>query len=253
MSDSARITISAIEGSAACLLSVGGASRGAPSKPNEDYFAIAAPQESRHRGVVLAIADGISANGGARVAAEMTVRSLLSDYYATPEHWSPSRALDRLLESANDWLASENRRRSGQGGMVVALSVLVLRAQRYHLAHVGDTRVYRARGRMLEQITQDHTWPRRDMRHVHRRAVGLDSYLVADFAQGELEPDDVFLMVSDGVWDVLDDLALRAVILQGDDCQRAADALVSQALARQAGYMGRNDATAVVARVERAP
>ncbi|HZP87943.1 MAG TPA: PP2C family serine/threonine-protein phosphatase [Burkholderiales bacterium] len=229
---------------------IGGASAGAPLKVNEDFYGVAAPQDGRERGIVLAVADGISAGGDARAAAEMTVRSMLADFYATPAAWSTARTLDRLLESANDWLASENLRRPALSGIVAALSVLVLRADRYHVAHVGDTRIYRLRGRLLEQITHDHTWPRRDMRHVLRRAVGLDSYLVADFSEGELQPGDVFLLVSDGVWDVLDEGALREALVEQDDPERTAVALVSQALARQAVYMGRNDATAAIARIE---
>jgi protein phosphatase len=131
--------------------------------------------------------------------------------------------------------------------------VLVLRGERYYLAHVGDTRVYRARGDALDQVTRDHTWPRRDMRHVVKRAVGLDSYLVADFAEGDLWAQDIFVMVSDGVWDVLDDTVLRDAALHCLDAQEVADELVAQAIARQAGYMGRNDATAVVVKIESEP
>lgn len=238
------------DGQPALAVQVGGASASAPSKVNEDFYGVAAPPEAYERGALLAIADGISASGNGRAGAEMTVRALLSDFYATPSDWSAARALDRLLESANDWLASENRRRPMDGGVVAALSVLVLHPTRYCVAHVGDTRVYRIRSGVLEQITQDHTWPRRDMRHVLRRAVGLDSYLVADFAEGDVLPGDCFVLLTDGVWDVLDAQALRGAVLESDGAQAAADRLVAQSIKLQATYMGRNDATAVVAQIE---
>lgn len=250
MPNSSRITLGSAPGSAVRTLRVGGASQGAPSKTNEDFYGVAAPPEAAQRGAVLAVADGISAKGGGRAAAEMTVRSLLADFYATPVDWSASRALDRLLESANDWLMSENRRRPADGTVVAALSVLVLRPDRYCIAHVGDTRVYRVRGNIVEQITQDHTWTRRDMRHVLRRAVGLDSYLVADFAEGDVQAGDTFVLLTDGVWDVLDDATVHAAVVGCGDAQAAADLLVSQSLQRQASYMGRNDATAVVACID---
>ena len=135
-----RILLPSPNGGTVLAVHVGGASMGAPSKANEDFYGVAAPPEAGERGAVLAIADGISAGGDGRAAAEMTVRSLLSDYYATPADWNASRALDRLLESANDWLASENRRRPANGGIVAALSVLVLYPTHYCVAHVGDTR-----------------------------------------------------------------------------------------------------------------
>lgn len=246
---SSRILLPSPDGRPPFALLVGGASAGAPSKSNEDFYGVALPPEAYERGALLAIADGISATGDARSAAEMTVRSMLADFYATPADWSASRALDRLLESANDWLASENRRRPANGGVVAALSVLVLHPTRYCIAHVGDTRVYRIRGGVLEQITQDHTWPRRDMRHVLKRAVGLDSHLVADFEEGDVQEGDTFVMLTDGVWDVLDGDMLRSALLESHDAQAAAERLVAQSIKRQATYMGRNDATAVVATI----
>lgn len=235
-------------GQAALHVHVGCAS-GAPSgKSNEDYYGMAAS-----RGIVIALADGVSSDGRGRLASEIAVRSLLQDFDATPANWSTALALDRLLTAANDWLAAENRRRSSLEGAVAALSVLVLEPGGYHLGHVGDTRIYRLRGTALEQLTTDHTWPRRDMRHVLKRALGLDSHVVVDFAHGELQAGDVFMLVSDGVWDVLGDAQIRATLREHADPQLAAAQLVRQALAHQAAYIGRNDATAMVAAIGAAP
>ncbi len=242
-------------------LRVGAATGSAPGKLNEDFYGIATPpqdpddpgrQRSGQRGIVLALADGISANGSGRFAAETTVRTLLEDFYATPIGWTTSIALHRLVDAANGWLAAENRRRPELGGPVAALSAMVVRNNRYFLAHIGDTRVYRLRGKVLVQLTVDHTWPRRDMRHVLKRAVGLDTHLVADYSDGELRAGDVFLMLTDGVWDVLGEATLREHACAADDPQQLASTLVDRALGQQAAYMGRNDATAVVVAVHRA-
>jgi protein phosphatase len=245
-----RIPIWAPPGALPLWLSVGCTSGAATGKLNEDFYGVAEPPERAEQGIVLGLADGISADGSGRMAAEMVIRTLLHDFYATPASWSASAALDRLLTAANDWLDAENRRRAASSGAVAALSVMVLRENRYYLAHVGDTRVYRLRGSVLKQLTIDHTWPRRDMRHVLKRAVGLDSYLVVDFADGELRPGDTFLLASDGVWDVLGDEQLRSALRERMAPARAAAHLVEQALAQQAAYMGRNDATAMVAVIE---
>ena len=87
------------------------------------------------------------------------------------------------------------------------------------------------------------------MRHIPKRAFGLDGHLVVDYAAGDVLPGDVYLLVTDGVWEVLGDAAiLTAARLEGP--ADAAERLVGEAMARQAGYMGRNDATAIVARVD---
>jgi serine/threonine protein phosphatase PrpC len=233
----------------------GGFSRPASGKPNEDFYALLFPDGSQpgRREIVIALADGLSADGSARPTIEAVVLGLLSDYYATPLRWSVARALDRLLRAANDWVWAQNMRGRERDGVTAAVSLLVLQDGRYYLAHVGDTRVYRLRHGRLTQLTVDHVWPRRDLRHVLRRAVGLDSHLVVDFADGELEAGDVFLMVTDGVWEVLGDVRMTEILSRVEDPESIARALVAASHERQAAYMGRNDATAILLRVEAAP
>jgi protein phosphatase len=239
------LPICAPPGAPRLLAAIGCATGAAAGKLNEDFFGVARPPVRPEQGLLIGVADGISQNGSGRIAAETTLRTLLQDFYGTPPGWSASMALDRLLTAANAWIDADNRRRPASGA-VAALSVMVLRGNHYYLAHVGDTRVYRLRGKVLKQLTIDHTWPRRDMRHVPKRAVGLDSHLVVDFADGELRVGDVFLLVTDGVWDVLGDRELLDALREATRPQDAAARLVERALAQQAGYMGRNDATAVV-------
>ena len=184
-------------------LAIGYASAAVGEKINEDCFGVMTPHEmpdAARRGTAVAVADGGSAGGTGRVASEVTVRTLLQDFYATPSQWSVERAIDTVLCSVNDWLFVQNGRDPDFDGVVSTLSMLLFDDGKFHLAHVGDTRVYRWQAGTLERLTADHTWPRRDMRHVLRRAVGLDSHLVIDFQSGQTRRDDVFLMASDGVW-----------------------------------------------------
>ena len=155
-----------------------------------------------------------------------------------------------MLRATNDWLWSENMRHPEYEGMVTTLTIIVFRDNHYHLAHVGDTRVYRRRGAVLKQLTIDHTWARSGMRHVLKRAVGLDTHLVADYTDGELIPGDVFLMASDGVWEVLGERVLREIMEAGHSPESIASELVEQSIKNQVKYMGRNDATAVVIAVD---
>ena len=242
-------------GAAPLAMVVGHATRAAHGKSNEDFYGLAVPAKigAAQKGVMVVLADGISANGNGRIASEITARSLLADYYATSSDWTIAYALEKLLCAANDWILAHNRSRSDNYGVVAAASALVLCGRRYFIAHVGNTRVYRLRDAAFERLTGDHTWPRRDMRNVLKRAIGLDTHLVLDFVEGELREGDTFLIVSDGVWDTLGDRKIRPLLDEADSPQRAADALVAAADAIQATYLGRNDATAVVLSILSAP
>jgi serine/threonine protein phosphatase PrpC len=250
--DTRPVALAGVNGGQPLSVSIGHASRTVAGKQNEDCFGVVTPAEepdAATRGIALAIADGVSGNGGGRFASETTVKSVLRDFYATPANWHVSQALDRVLRSLNDWLLAENLRHPEVEGMVSTLSMLLFAGNQYSLVHVGDTRVYRKRGDILKQLTADHTWQRRDMRHVLRRAVGLDTYLVADFADGEILPGDVFVMLSDGVWEVLGDRVIREVLEPGKDPFEIADELTERSIRSQVQYIGRNDATALVAMI----
>lgn len=240
-------------GKPALQLRLGHASAAVAGKDNEDFYGIVTPAEepeAASRGVAVAIADGVSGNGGGRLASETTVKSLLRDFYGAPVAWNTAHALDKLLRATNDWLLTANSRHPHHEAAVSTLSMMLFKGNYYYMAHVGDTRVYRRRRRVFKQLTSDHTWQRSDMRHVLKRAVGLDSHLVVDYTDGELLPGDVFVLVSDGIWEVLGDKAMREALEDSKDVQAVAGSLVERSIRNQVQYMGRNDATAVVVAVE---
>lgn len=218
---------------------------------NEDFCGMVTPDAAdlAIKGALFAVADGVSGNGGGREAAEYTVRGLLADYYATPETWEISLSLDKVLTAINRWLIAQGAAKKELAGMSCTLSLLVLRGNRYFIGHVGDTRIYRLSNNQCEKLTQDHVWNRPDMQHVLKRAVGLDQHLVPDYVDGELNPDDVFLICCDGVWEPLGDKGIHKILFLHTDPQRAADELVKAAL--QAG--GGDNATALVVRVDSLP
>jgi protein phosphatase len=68
-----------------------------PRPRNEDYCAAATPEgaELDNKGLIAAVADGVGGHANGREAAEYCVRSLLADYYATPDTWSVPRRWTR--------------------------------------------------------------------------------------------------------------------------------------------------------------
>jgi serine/threonine protein phosphatase PrpC len=250
------IALGATPGSRPLALWVGHSTRTVAGKLNEDCYGMVTASEEPSavlRGVAIAIADGVSASGQGRRASEIAITTVLRDYYATPDSWHVSVAIDRVLRSVNDWLLMENLRQPELDGAVTTFSLLLFRPGRYYLVHVGDTRIYRRRRGALSQLSHDHTWQRRDMRHVLKRAVGLDTFLVADYADGDLQNGDTFLMASDGVWEVVGERGVRETLVDAADPQAVAEELTERSMRNQVQYMGRNDATAIVIAVNRHP
>src|SRR5262245_46051042 len=110
---------------------IGYACEAGPREHNEDFAGVLRPPpHDEARGLLAAIADGVSTGGRGREAAQTAVMSLVTDFHAVPATWETTVALDRLIGAHNAWLADHNRRRRGEGGhegaALTTLTALVL-------------------------------------------------------------------------------------------------------------------------------
>ncbi len=219
-----------------------------PRKENQDALRSVQPSAAlaATKGHLFALADGVSGCPDGGLAARATLQALAQDYYSTPETWPVAQALERLLLAQNRWLQAAG---NGQP-LLTTLTALVIRGRRFTLAHVGDCRAYRWHGGRLACLTVDHVWQQAGMQHVLTRALGLESHLVVDFREGELETGETLLLVSDGVWAALGEDSMRRILVDGvTDLDATAQALVAGAL--HAG--GQDNASALLVRVDRLP
>ncbi|MFK3816908.1 protein kinase [Pseudomonas sp. NPDC089407] len=208
-------------------LSFAQASATGPRAENQDALRLVtpAPELAASKGYLFALADGVSQCADGGLAARASLQALALDYYATPATWSVAQALDRLLLAQNRWLRAQG---NGQP-LLTTLSALVLRGRRFTLAHVGDCRVYRWHAGRLQCLSEDHVWDQPGMQHVLKRALGLDQHLLVDYLEGELQPGECYLLLSDGVWASLGEQHIQAVLCEQPDLQLAADTLVASA------------------------
>ena len=228
----------------ALQLSLAQASASGPREENQDATRLVTPaaELAASKGYLLALADGVSQCADGGLAARASLQALALDYYATPPTWGVAQALDRLLLAQNRWL----RANGGGQPLLTTLSALVLRGQRFTLAHVGDCRAYRWSDGQLHRLTQDHVWDQPGMQHVLKRALGLDEHLLVDYLEGELQPNDSFVLLSDGIWSALDERQIAGVLRETPDLEEAAGTLV-----RMAHLAGSQDnASAVLVRIE---
>jgi serine/threonine protein phosphatase PrpC len=168
---------------------------------NEDtYFA------DPERGLAI-VADGMGGHAGGEVASKIAVDTI-SDRLKSPDSIWPFGRAQRERNLIVDSIRLANRRvrdaahqDTSLAGMGTTVVVLWVRGGRAHVAHVGDSRIYRYRKGGLVQLTRDHSWPSEDgsMRNVLMRAVGAEDDVAIDHRLLDVAPGDIFLLCSDGL------------------------------------------------------
>lgn len=93
-------------------VTIGQCSQPGPKPINQDFHGALVPEgpELALKGIAVALADGISTSKVSRIAAELAVNSVLSDYYCTSDTWTAKTAGERVIRAANAWLCAESRR-----------------------------------------------------------------------------------------------------------------------------------------------
>lgn len=237
-------------------ISVGQYSDKGRKELNQDFYGVYIPPEPllSAKGLAIALADGISSSAVSQIASEAAVTGFLEDYFCTSEAWSVKKSAQQVLMASNSWLYSQTRqsehRYDADKGYVCTLSALVIKSTTAHILHVGDARVYRLRGNTLEQLTKDHRlWVSQDKSHLSR-ALGMAQDLEIDYHALQIEQGDIFLLVTDGVYEyVVPDLIITLIRENAHDLDKAAREIVAQAYLQGS----RDNLTAQVVRIEALP
>ncbi|MEZ5557245.1 MAG: protein phosphatase 2C domain-containing protein [Pseudomonadales bacterium] len=176
---------------------------------------------------VAVLADGMGGLSRGAEASAQAVTFLLETLHrraALGQAPPDAAALAVLVADANRHLR-QLAEAPGSGGLMGTTLELCVHAGagRCHLAHVGDSRAYRYRGGVLEQLTQDHSLVQElvregvltaaEARHapnrnVITRALGLERQVQVDLLTIEACSGELLLLCSDGLWDLVSDAAL---------------------------------------------
>lgn len=206
---------------------------------------------------LLVVADGMGGHAGGERASQLALEAI-GQVFA--EGSTDAEALlRRAYEAANAHILETAGRDVKLEGMGTTAVALLLRPDGAWTANVGDSRLYRLRGRDFELLTEDHSWVQVQVRkghlslaeaegHPYRnrlvRCLGYDSGSQVDIQALDLEVGDTFLLCSDGLWGELAEDEM-ARVLGDEEPAQAVRTLVSQADRNG----GRDNITAVVAKV----
>ena len=219
-------------------VSIGRATHKGVKPINQDYSGSLVPKEPllSSKGVVLAMADGVSSSKVSQVASQAAVSGFLEDYYCTSDSWSVKTSVQKVVKSINSWLYAQTRnspyRFERDTGYICTFSALVLKSNTAHLFHSGDTRIYRLCEGQLEQLTEDHRRVVSAEVSYLTRALGVDQTLEIDYQNISIEKGDVFVLATDGVYEFVNGQHISDAITNADTLDSAATSLVELALER---------------------
>jgi protein phosphatase len=158
---------------------------------NEDAAGAATPrsrQESRSRGWMFAVADGVGGLDLGEVASARAIEVIAEGFARCTEGVSLASLLPSLIQQANSAVHDEGLHSERRGRhMATTIVACALRHDQAVISHVGDSRCYQVRDGKALQLTRDHTWvaeqrklglitaaeaERSESRHVLTRSLG---------------------------------------------------------------------------------
>ncbi|MEE2892844.1 MAG: Stp1/IreP family PP2C-type Ser/Thr phosphatase [Pseudomonadota bacterium] len=224
---------------------------------------------------LLVLADGMGGLKAGEVASAMAVEVVMREVLAVLDglkagqhdaetgYALESLAVGRAVVRANETIFQVAQSQPQCAGMGTTLVVVLFYDNRLAVAHVGDSRLYRLRDGTLEQVTLDHSLvqelvnrgfytPEEAREATHKnivtRALGIGEAVEYDIQEEVAVPGDVYLLCSDGLNDMIDDAAIRSILLENrDNLNAAAEALVASANE----HGGRDNVSVQLARVDR--
>ena len=216
------------------------------------------------------LADGMGGYNAGEVASSMAtslIHSELTAWLCEDGQRASGRELRHALEHS---VAHANRSIFGTAatnahcsGMGTTLVLSAFRGDCMVLGHIGDSRCYRWRQGRLELLTRDHSLVQEQVdaglltpqqaavssnRNLLTRALGVEHRVLLDVQEQQVQPDDVYLMCSDGLSDMVSDAQIAELLATEAPLDTLATCLVDAANANG----GRDNISVLLARARSA-
>lgn len=207
------------------------------------------------------VADGMGGHNAGEVASTMAMNIIKNNFIANKELLTSKETIFELIkksiEEANTKIYLKSLENDDCKGMGTTITLAYIFNKEVCIGHVGDSRAYLIRNDNVIQITEDHSYvnelikigsitkeeainhPKKNM---ITRAVGSSSVIEMDLIAREYEEDDILLLCSDGLSNMLKDYEISQVFNKEKDIQKACETL-----AYMANLRGGHDNITVVA------
>lgn len=206
---------------------------------------------------LVVLADGMGGHRGGEVASGLTVDSVINTVQQNlppiePGQTDPdsgysleSLCIQEAVEQANQLVYKMAEENSDHRGMGTTVVVLQFYNNTLSLAHIGDSRCYRIRKEKMEQMTKDHSLlqelidrgfytaeeAKNSMnKNLVTRALGIDPVVTVDIQEDIVLKNDIYLLCSDGLTDLVEDEHICLTINRfSDNLEEAAKQLITKA------------------------
>jgi protein phosphatase len=193
---------------------------------------------------LLIVADGLGGHRGGSTASKLVIQIFKEEFLQAQYSTNYLQLLQTCARKAHmtvQKLGSHDPSLSDMGSTVVAA---VMEKKRISLLNVGDSRAYLLRGSKIIQISQDQSWVATQVRsglltkeeafkHPNRSRLNMAisakrSEIIPYTTEKLLEPNDIIILCSDGLWGVIPESIIFAVASELQP-QVAADKLITLA------------------------
>ena len=217
---------------------------------------------------LFVIADGMGGHNAGDVASQLAVdvfREWTESFSITDlcvsEKTTIVDTIDQLVVDANTRIYTKSKISPTHHGMGTTLIAGICQDNLISYVHIGDSRIYLIRQGNITQITTDHSHVQEMVhngiitveearvhqnRHIINRAVGLNQTVVADTDQLEILTNDILLVCTDGLHDMIaSDQEIAELIISAPDLESAGKSLTDTALA----YGGSDNITLILIQI----
>lgn len=186
---------------------------------------------------LVAVADGMGGHSRGDVASSDVLHNLQFFYHDIPVGLSAGEFNETMvgwLDFINNFVASKGRADEQFKGMGTTLVGLAYYGSDFFTLNCGDSRLYRFRQGVLTQLTTDHSLSNMMGTEKHSSVItnciggGCNSsYIDIMRITDDLKDQDVYLICSDGLSDMLPDQALQTLVANGADAVSLCDAAIA--------------------------
>ena len=203
--------------------------------------------DSAYAGRYLAVvADGMGGHAGGNIASASTVLDLVHLDRKDYDGDAGTHLADEI-QTANSLLSELVSTNPQLAGMGTTVTAMLLNGEKISFAHIGDSRAYRLKDDVFEQVSVDHTFVQRLIEegrlkpeeadiHPHKnvlmRVLGdVDASPELDLSTFDAAPGERWLLCSDGLNAVLDHATIERVVRETPDLAACVNTLVDLTLA----------------------